>query len=78
VTSGSKTVFGDFVIADNELQMARVGLVYPPIVIDPEFLWVRLTTNSAGGCTRVQLLDSTFLAGLFFGIQQAKADLACP
>lgn len=77
VNSGSKTVFGDFRVVNSELELARVGVVYPPIVIDPEYLWVRLVVGSGGSCTQVQLLDATFLAGLLFGIQRARADLAC-
>lgn len=78
VTSGSKTVFGDFRIVNNRLELARVALVYPPIVIDPEYLWLQLTMNPDGSCAQVRLLDATFLAGIVFGINQAKADLACP
>ena len=78
VRSGSKTVFGDFRIVNNRLELARVALVFPPIVLDPEYLWLRLTMDPTGTCAQVTLLDATFLAGLFFGISRAKADLACP
>jgi hypothetical protein len=78
VTSGSTTAFSDFRIVNNRLELARAALRYPPIVIDPEFLWVAFTMDPGGSCVQVRLLDSTFLAGILFGINQAKADLACP
>jgi hypothetical protein len=78
VTSGSRTVSGDFRIVNNRLELARVALIYPPIVFDPEYLWLQLTMNPDGSCAQVRLLDATFLAGIVFGINQAKADLACP
>jgi hypothetical protein len=78
VTSGGSTVFGDFRITGGRLELARVALVYPPIVLDPEYLWLRLSMDPAGSCAQVQLLDATFLAGLLYGLNRAKSDLACP
>ena len=78
VTSERKTVFGDFAIVDNELTMARVGVVYPPILIDPERVWVRLRLGAGGKCTNIEVLDATFLIGLITGGFVAADDLGCP
>lgn len=78
ITSGSKSVYGDVTIADGELRMARVGIVYPPILIDPERVWVRLSLGDGGKCVNFQVLEATFLIGLFTGGQIARADLECP
>ena len=78
ITSGSKTVFGDFSIVNNEIEMARVGIVLPPILIDPERVWARLRFNNAGTCVAFQTLEATFLIGLLTGGQAAASALACP
>jgi len=78
VRSGSKAVFGDFSIVNNELTMARVGLIYPPIAFDPERVWVRLQLGSTGQCTNIRVLEATFLIGLFGGGQIAANNLNCP
>ncbi len=81
VLSGTKVVYGDFSIASNELQMLRVGVVYPywlPLIPGPERVWVRLQLGAAGNCTHVTILEATFLIGLFTGGVAAAQDLACP
>jgi len=78
ITSGSKTVFGDFSVVNNEIVMARVGIVLPPILIDPERVWARLRFNNAGTCVAFQTLEATFLIGLLTGGLAAASALACP
>ncbi|MFZ4518611.1 MAG: hypothetical protein ACOYOP_09490 [Microthrixaceae bacterium] len=80
LSSGSKRLFGDISVVNNELTMLRAGMVYPPIFpgIENERLWIRIRQGAAGNCVNFQLLESTFLIGLFNNWRIALLDLACP
>ncbi len=80
VSSGTKRLSGDISVVNNELTMLRAGMVYPPIFpgIENERLWVRIRQGAAGDCVNFQLLEATFLIGLFNNWRIALADLACP
>jgi hypothetical protein len=76
MSTGSKRVFGDVTVIDSEIVMARAALVFPPILIDPERIWVRVRYDSKG-CAWFVVLESTFLIGIIGADQMVRSALAC-
>lgn len=76
MATGSKRVFGDVLIVDNELVMLRAALVFPPMFIEPERIWARVVYDK-GGCARSSVIEHTFLIGLFGAADAVRTSLGC-
>ena len=79
IRSGDRTgLFGDIRIIDSRVVMGRVSLVFPPMLIDPERVWLAFEQDGEGRCTSMTVYETTFLIGIFAGRQQAADALGCP
>lgn len=78
IQTGNRFAVADFTIVNDDIQVARLALVYPPRLIDPERVWLKVTINSTRGCTNLQVLDSTFLISFDFNFAAFYTDLDCP
>lgn len=79
LSQGDRTgLFGDVHIVDSVLRMARVTVVFPPMLIDPEWVWISFEQDAEGRCTEMSIYETSFLIGIFAGRQRTADALGCP